>query len=55
MVYKAFGLRIVSEIPLPELPQMIEQKDVADITIEIADLSGQWHKYAAEYEPKVCS
>lgn len=52
VVYKAFGLRIVSEIPLPELPQMIEQKDVADITIEIADLSGQWHKYAAEYERK---
>ncbi|WP_459500044.1 aldolase [Bacillus sp. C1] len=47
MAYKAFGLRIVSEIPLPELLQMSEQKGMADITIEIADLSGQWRKYTA--------
>ena len=52
VVYKAFGLRIVSEIPLPELPLMSEQKDMADITIEIADLSGQWSKYTAEQPQK---
>lgn len=47
VLYKAFGLKIVSEIPLPELPRMNEQKDIADIKVEIADLSEKWSKYNA--------
>lgn len=40
-VYKAFGLRFLSEIEFPELPKISEQQD-ADVVIEIADLSKFW-------------
>ena len=41
-VYKAFGLTIASEIPLPELPQLSGVGNVTDIVIERADLSQVW-------------
>lgn len=48
VVYKAFGLNILSEIPLPELPQANVQENLADIIIEIADLSKLWFQLANE-------
>lgn len=42
MVYKAFGLRVMSEYPLPELQQAGECEEQADVVIESADLTGLW-------------
>ncbi|MDR6121879.1 hypothetical protein QFZ87_001476 [Bacillus sp. SLBN-46] len=41
-VYKAFGLTLLSEIPLPELPLIPNIVDSIDIEIRIEDLSEQW-------------
>lgn len=40
--YKAFGLRIVSEIQMPELTPIIEQNDMVDIVIRKGDLTKLW-------------
>jgi hypothetical protein len=40
--YKAFGLRVSSEISMPELLQLNKQIDIVDIEIIIDDLSGVW-------------
>lgn len=40
--YKAFGLRLLSEIPFPELPQISKPKDAVDIEVRMADLTGLW-------------
>jgi hypothetical protein len=43
VVYEAFGMKINSEIPLPELAQFIVNKNtLIDIEIKIKDLSGIW-------------
>jgi hypothetical protein len=42
MVYKAFGLKILSQIPLPELIQVSQPVDKVDIMIETGDLSKSW-------------
>lgn len=40
--YKAFGLNIVSELPLPELVKLGNDDNKIDITIKSTDLSNQW-------------
>lgn len=44
--YKAFGLRVLSEIPLPELSQLSEEEDMVDFVIEVGDLTRTWHELA---------
>lgn len=44
--YRAFGLTIASEIPLPELPQLSELGNGTDIVIERADLTRLWDEYS---------
>ncbi|MBZ5749684.1 aldolase [Metabacillus sp. DBTR6] len=46
--FKAFGLNVLSEIYLPELPQSHFEGDVADILIKKADLSLLWEELAGE-------
>lgn len=40
--YKSFGLKIKSEIPLPELLQLDPIEENYDISVEILDLSSKW-------------
>ncbi|MGA6841346.1 HPr kinase/phosphorylase [Priestia megaterium] len=49
-VYKAFGLTILSEIPLPELPQINIESNRTDVVIEKADLSTLWSQYSNRNE-----
>lgn len=41
-VYKAFGLNIISEIPLPELPEINVPGEIAEVIIEQYDLKIAW-------------
>ncbi|MCL6571515.1 MAG: aldolase [Bacillus sp. (in: Bacteria)] len=50
VVYKAFGLQVISEIHLPELPQMIEPKNLNDVEITIGDLTLEWAKLVTQNE-----
>lgn len=45
IVYKAFGFHILSEISLPELPQIIERREDMHIKIEINNLLQLLGKY----------
>lgn len=46
VVYKAFGLKIWSDMVLPELVKSSEQEDNIDMVIEVADLSKRWSELA---------
>lgn len=47
-IYKAFGLNLLSEIILPELPQINKQSDKPDVLITIDDLSELWLEIAGQ-------
>ncbi|MCW9132437.1 aldolase [Bacillus paramycoides] len=47
-IYKAFGLNLLSEIILPELPQINKQSDKPDVVITIDDLSELWLEIAGQ-------
>lgn len=49
MVYQAFGLKVASELVLPELLQLSECEVSPDIVIEVSDLSELWIQMEAEY------
>ncbi|MCR8871001.1 aldolase [Peribacillus frigoritolerans] len=42
--YRAFGLNLFSQIPLPEVPRLGISKDMSDVEIEYGDLSELWEK-----------
>ncbi|MBO0962187.1 aldolase [Neobacillus sp. MM2021_6] len=42
VVYKAFGLYVTSDIPLPELKKIGEQRDFIDVEITIGNLTSDW-------------
>ncbi|MBJ7958966.1 aldolase [Bacillus cereus group sp. N28] len=46
-IYKAFGLALLSEIPLPELPQVSNYENEVDVKIETADLSQLWEELSS--------
>lgn len=53
VIYKAFGLNILSEIPFPELFQQFEgSKEAIDIVIERDDLSSLWDELSFHQEKK---
>lgn len=45
-IYKAFGLTLLSEIPLPALSRVEVDIGRADVVIEIGDLTKIWHELA---------
>jgi hypothetical protein len=46
VVYRAFGLYVMSDFPLPELPKIYGLKEKAEIKITVSDLSVQWAELA---------
>jgi hypothetical protein len=50
VIYKAFGLNMISEIPLPELPRLSDQNILIDVEITIGDLAKEWTKLIPKEE-----
>ncbi|ASZ16761.1 aldolase [Bacillus cereus] len=44
-MYKVFGLRVLSEIQLPELPRINEQEETMEVIIRTADLFQKWSEF----------
>ncbi|MGN4445273.1 aldolase [Bacillus cereus group sp. MYBK79-1] len=44
-MYKVFGLRVLSEIQLPELPRINEQEETIEVIIRTADLFQKWSEF----------
>lgn len=44
-MYKIFGLRVLSEIQLPELPRINEQEETMEVIIRTADLFQKWSEF----------
>jgi hypothetical protein len=44
VVHKAFGFNVMSEVPLPELPNVSEKVNQVDIVIELKDLTDLWNE-----------
>jgi hypothetical protein len=44
-VYKLFGLRVLSDIPLPEAPQYQDNENKNDVVIELLDSSELWREF----------
>lgn len=44
-MYKVFGLRVLSEIQLPELPRINEQEEMMEVIIRTADLFQKWSEF----------
>lgn len=44
-IYQAFGLRVASELSLPEVLQAAEQEGEADVEITMGDLSVDWGEF----------
>ena len=49
-VYKAFGLSVSSEIPLPELPSIKLEGCLADITVKRIDLNNLWSELSSDHD-----
>ncbi|MBS4209174.1 aldolase [Bacillus sp. FJAT-50079] len=47
VIYKAFGLNIISQVPLPELPRMADRElDTIDVFVEFKELTHRWNELA---------
>ena len=53
VTYKAFGLSIISEIPLSELVEVTEKVNSVDLEIEFADLTNLWLELSNPQSPFV--
>lgn len=47
ILYSTFGMKVLTEIPLPELTPVNQKEEIGDIIIQIDDLSQQWHEFGA--------